>query len=382
MRIEFEPSQSTSRAGNRRGVVQLGDVGVGAGLPICLIAEAGVNHNGDINTALEMVDVAAEAGADFVKFQAFRADDLVTDQAATADYQQQTTNTTTQRELLAQLELDAGAIARIKAHCAARRIGFLATPFGPNDLDMLIEFGVTAIKIASGDLTDWILLDRAAKSDLPLILSTGAATESEIEATVDRLIKRGCAGGIILLHCVSAYPTPVDRINLRRIASLADRFDLPVGFSDHSRSTVSGSLAAAAGACVIEKHFTLDRNQPGPDHAASLEPNELADYITHVRRVETILGGGQIDPQPIEQDVRRAARKSLVATVDLRPGEVIQPSMIAAKRAGDGICPTHLDMVIGSIVTAPVTMDTPIQWAMIRTEMLTGAPDAPQLQPA
>lgn len=382
MRIEFNPSQATSGSINRRGVVQLGDLGVGNGLPICLIAEAGVNHNGDTDMALEMVDVAAEAGADFVKFQAFCADDLVTEQAAPADYQQSATKTKTQRELLGRLELATGAIARLKDHCAARRIGFIATPFGPKDLDMLVDLGVTVIKIASCDLTDWILLDRAIKTDLPLILSTGAATETEIEATVDRLIKRGCAGRIVLLHCVSAYPTPVDRINLRRIAALADRFSLPVGFSDHSRSVVSGSLSAAAGACVIEKHFTLDRNRPGPDQAASLEPDELAEYINHVRRVETILGGGQIDPQPIEQDVRRAARKSLVAAADLQPGDVIQPQTIAAKRAGGGICPTFIDMVIGSVVTKRVTRDLPIQWSMIRTETPAGAENSRQLQPA
>ena len=241
--------------------------------------------------------------------------------------------------------------------------------------------GVAALKIASCDLTDWILLDHAAKSNLPLILSTGAATEAEIEATVDRLTKRGCAGGIVLLHCVCAYPTPVDRINLRRIGALADRFDLPAGFSDHSLSTVSGSLAVAAGACVVEKHFTLDRNQPGPDHPASLEPHELAEYIRHVRRVETILGGGWIDPQPIEQDVRQAARKSLVATVDLHPGDVIEPSMIVAKRPGGGVCPTHLDMVIGATVTTPVTRDDPIQWSNLRKDMRIGAAEPRQLQP-
>jgi len=346
--------------------VRLGGHAVGRGRRAVVIAEAGVNHNGDLDTALAMVASAAQAGADFVKFQAFRAGALVSRHAPPADYQKRATGAETQQCLLASLELDRNAFVALRRQCDAMGIGFLATPFSPDDLDMLVGLGVDAVKMASTDLDNWPLLDACAATRLPLILSTGAAMAEELDATVQRLGHVHHVAQLVLLHCVSAYPATRARMNLRRIATLADRYGALTGFSDHTTATDAGGLAVAAGACVLEKHFTLDRTRPGPDQAASLEPDELAAYIRGVRDVELCLGDGELSMQACETDVRRAARKSVVAGCDIQPGETIRADMLAIKRAGEGISPRHLGEIVGAVATRTIRADQPIECNMLR----------------
>jgi N,N'-diacetyllegionaminate synthase len=359
--------------------VSIGQRRVGPGQPVYVIAEAGVNHNGSLDQALRLVDVAAEAGADAVKFQVFRADELATATAETAEYQksrgleparsrarQRTAGGQSQREMLARLELADDEFRRVRTHCAGRGIEFLATPFGPRDIDRLLELKVNAIKIASTDLNNLPLLRLAAQTGLPLIVSTGAATKEEIRASVERLQQRDVGERLILLHCVSAYPTPLDAANLRAIGTLQRAFGTVCGFSDHTTETQTGAWAAAAGASVLEKHFTLDRAAPGPDHAMSLDPPGLRQYISAVRDAERALGSGQLGMSPLEADVRTVARKSVVAACDLTTGTVLRPEMLTVKRPAGGIEPDQLDTLIGRQVASDVPRDTILTWDMIQ----------------
>jgi len=377
---------------------------VGVGKSVFVIAEAGVNHNGSVETALRMVDAAAEAGADAVKFQMFRATELTTAEAAMADYQRQRCGEESQRAMLSKLELTLDDFRRIRRRCEERSILFLATPFSEGDLARLLELGaawapeaargstpspcplpqrgrgelgrtlkpadrgagVAAIKIASTDLTNGPLLDAAAATGLPLIVSTGAATAEEMGASVDRLVRGGASQRLILLHCVSCYPTPIEAANLRAIAALRREFGVPVGLSDHTTSVETGGWAVAAGACVLEKHFTLDRAAAGPDHAMSLTPPQLAEYVRQVRAVGAALGDGTVGMTQIEEDVRAAARKSVVSAVAIRQGTRLARSMLTLKRPGTGIPPNDLATLLGREAATDIPSDTLLSWDMVR----------------
>jgi N,N'-diacetyllegionaminate synthase len=345
--------------------VSIGKRLVGPDQPAYVIAEAGVNHDGSLDRALRLVDVAADAGGDAVKFQVFRADELATASARTADYQREA-GSESQREMLVRLELADADFERVRARCTERAIEFLATPFGPHDIDRLLRLQVRAIKIASTDLNNVPLLRRAAQTGLPLIVSTGAATADEIAAGVARLREWGLGGRLILLHCVSGYPTPLNAANLRAVGTIRAAFDVPCGFSDHTTSTQTGAWAVAAGANVLEKHFTLDRSAPGPDHAMSLDPPALREYIAAVRDVERALGSGRLGMTGLEVDVRAIARKSVVAACDLTTGTVLRPEMVTVKRPAGGIPPDQLDSVIGRQIALDVPQDTILTWDMIR----------------
>jgi N,N'-diacetyllegionaminate synthase len=347
-----------------RGIT-IGATRIGPGRPVYVIAEAGVNHNGSLSAALALVDAAAEAGANAVKFQIFQADQLVTRDAATANYQESATGATSQHEMLRRLELTVKQFAALRDRCLAAGLEFLATPFSSSDLRALTGLGVRAIKIASTDLNNAPLLDDAGRTGLPLILSTGASDAEEIGRAVGRLRSLGAGDRLVLLHCVSSYPTRWEDANLRAIGHLRRRFGLPVGFSDHTTSVDTGALAVAAGACVLEKHFTLDRSQPGPDQALSLEPEELADYVARVRRAEQALGTGSLDVQDSEREVRRIARKSVVAALDLAAGDVLEPSRLTTKRPAGGIAPDQMDGLIGRRAAVPIPADTVITWEMV-----------------
>ncbi|MFQ5494667.1 MAG: N-acetylneuraminate synthase family protein [Phycisphaerae bacterium] len=346
--------------------VSLGRHRIGAGQPVLLIAEAGVNHNGSVETALRMVDAAKQAGADAVKFQMFRAADLVTGAAPTAAYQNRATGESSQRVMLSRLELSLDYFRRIKEHCDSRAITFLATPFGDTDVANLVKLGACALKIASTDLASGPLLMAAAKTGLPIVLSTGASREEEIRAAVTQLSDAGAAKRLVLLHCVSCYPAPVEALNLRAIASLRRAFGVPCGFSDHTRSTHTGAWAVAAGACVLEKHFTLDPAAPGPDHAVSLNPDEMAEYIADVRRVETALGDGRLGMADCETPVRSVGTKSIVAARDIPIGTRITPDMLTLKRPGTGIPAARLEDVTGRRAAVAIQNDTLVAWEMIR----------------
>lgn len=345
--------------------VGIGKRSVGDGETVYVIAEAGVNHDGSVETALRMVEVAAELGADAVKFQMFTASELATSTSPTANYQRAGGGPATQVELLRPLELSDRDFAAITDRCRSGGIDFLATPFAVADLGRLDDLAPSAIKLASTDLDNVPLQEAAAETGLPLIVSTGAADELEVAAAVGRLDRLGALDRVILLHCVSSYPTRWADANLRAIVTLRNRFDRPSGYSDHTTALETGALAVAAGACVVEKHFTLDRRSSGPDHAMSLEPNELGRYIQAIRRAETALGSGLLACSPAEVEVRMVSRRSVVARIPIEAGTVLTGSMLAAKRPGGGLEPAAIEQLIGRRLRSSLALDQRVRWDMV-----------------
>lgn len=344
--------------------VRIGTRPIGAGAPAYVIAEAGVNHNGDVGAARRMIEVAAEAGADAVKFQVFRAAELTCGDAPTAAYQRGSGGGS-QRTLLERLELAASDLAALREHCERYGVEFLATPFAVSDARQLGDLGVRAVKLASTDLNHPPLVRAAVDLNVPVIASVGAATADEIAAAVARFGELDARQRLILLHCVSAYPTPLDAANLGAIGSLRERFGVPVGYSDHTQSTLTGGWAVAAGACVLEKHFTLSRRLPGPDQAMSLEPEALRLYIATIRDAEAALGSGTIGMTALEEDVRQVARRSVVMVCGVRAGTVLTAEMLTTKRPGTGIPADQLDAVIGRRIGRDVAADTLLAWDML-----------------
>jgi len=324
-----------------------------------IIAEAGVNHNGDLNRALEMVEVAADAGADFIKFQTFNADRLATSLAIQADYQTNNTNILeTQREMLLKLELDEIAHHEIIEQCSKSGIGFLSTPFDEISLDFLLSLGISLIKIPSGEITNLPYLRRVAQLGLPVILSTGMSEMTEVRDAIQVLQQGGVKhSDLTVLHCTTDYPTKMIDVNLQAMTSLQHEFKVKVGYSDHTMGVEVATAAVALGASVIEKHFTLDRRLPGPDHAASLEPAELKAMVCAIRNVATALGDGFKAPRPAEVANRSVARKSIVAACDIKSGELFSGKNITTKRPGTGISPMLWDDVIGRKASKDFTTD-------------------------
>jgi N-acetylneuraminate synthase len=315
---------------------------------ILIIAEAGVNHNGDIELAKRLITIAAEAGCDAVKFQTFSANDLVTRNAKKANYQEVNDGAGTQFEMLKRLELNEEEHLILKRTCQQHGIEFLSTAFGINELRFLVELGIRHVKIPSGELTNLPLLLEAARTGLPILMSTGMADLAEVEASLDALVQGGCDRSLItVLHCTSLYPAPVESVNLLAMQTIKAKCNVSVGYSDHTLGDEIAIAAAALGATVIEKHFTLNRDLAGPDHQASLEPDELREMVRAIRRVEMALGNGRKQPDPKEWETRRAARRSIVARQEIRPGEVLGPDNITCKRPGSGISPMRWDDLIG-----------------------------------
>lgn len=320
---------------------------VGPGRPCFIIAEAGVNHNGRLELAFQLVDKAQEAGADAVKFQTFKAERLVTHDAAKADYQREITGKAeSQFEMLSRLELSAEAHQAILVHCRRKGVLFLSTPFEEQSADLLERLGVAAFKIASGEITNLPFLAHIARKGKPMIVSTGMACLGEVEMAVNTIWKAGNRD-IILLHCVSKYPAAPPEINLRAMQTMATAFGLPVGYSDHTPGIEVPLAAVALGACVIEKHFTLDRNLPGPDHQASLEPDKLKSMVQGIRTVEAALGHGRKEPAASEANTAAVMRKSLVAAFDIPAGTLLTEELIAIKRPGTGLPPAMRSYLIG-----------------------------------
>ena len=337
--------------------VRIGSAEIGSHRPAYIVAEAGVNHNGDLETAAKLARVATEAGANAIKFQAFTAQRLTLKTAPAVSYQPAAT---TQHQMLRDLELTPDEFAALRDRCRQCEIEFLATPFSPQDVRMLIDLDVRALKLASTEIVNEPLIDVALATGLPLIVSTGAATADEIDRAVDWIDRAGARDRLILMHCVSAYPVDVEQVNLRAVTTLARRYDCRVGFSDHTTSTTIGGLAVAAGACVIEKHFTLGQTQEGPDHAFSLEPSDLEQYVKEIRRAERICSTGAIGVLDCEQEVRTLARQSVVAARDLKAGETLTAEALTTKRPGTGISPADLKALIGRTVTRDIPQDTPL----------------------
>ena len=316
-----------------------------------IIAEAGVNHNGDLGLAKQLIDVAAEAGADLVKFQTFSADRLITRSAKKANYQAQTTDShESQHEMLRRLELTPEMHRVLIAHCAARHLGFFSTAFDIESVDFLVSLGQRHFKIPSGEITNLPYLRHIGRLAKPVILSTGMATLGEIEAAIQVLEQAGTPRkDITALHCTTEYPTPMAEVNLRAMQSIRAAFDVSVGYSDHTPGIEVAIAAVAMGATVIEKHFTLDRTLPGPDHKASLEPAELSAMVTAIRNIELALGDGIKRPSPSEARNKPISRKSLVASKAIKVGEKFSSENITAKRPGGGISPMRWDEVIGQV---------------------------------
>lgn len=316
---------------------------------VLIIAEAGVNHNGDPELARRLIDEAAAAGADIVKFQTFSADRQVTRTAEKADYQTRNAEQhESQHEMLRRLELSAEMHGELIAHCAARNIKFLSTGFDIESIDLLAGLGLDTFKIPSGEITNLPYLRHVGRLGKNVILSTGMATLGEIEAAIDVLEQAGTPrADITVLHCTTEYPTPMTEVNLRAMQNIGSAFGVAVGYSDHTQGIEVAIAAATLGAVVIEKHFTLDRNLPGPDHKASLEPAELAAMVAAVRNMEIALGDGIKRLTPSEAKNRPVARKSLVARQAIQAGEAFSAHNVTAKRPGTGISPMRWDEVIG-----------------------------------
>lgn len=316
---------------------------------VVVIAEAGVNHNGDVALAERLIDAAALAGADFVKFQTFSADRLVTQSATKAEYQRETTGAAeSQYEMLRRLELGAEAHFSLADYSASKGIGFLSTAFDVESLDFLVSLGIPLIKVPSGEITNLPYLRRVASHGKPVILSTGMATMDEIGAALGVLEAGGVdRSRITVLHCTTEYPAAMCDVNLSAMQTIRDVFGVAVGYSDHTLGIEVPIAATAMGALVIEKHFTLDKSMPGPDHRASLDPKELATMVAAIRNVESALGSCVKAPCQVEERNKLVARKSIVSAVPIRCGELFSPENLCVKRPGTGISPMQWDSYIG-----------------------------------
>jgi N,N'-diacetyllegionaminate synthase len=316
-----------------------------------IIAEAGVNHNGDLEIAKKLIDVASEAEADYVKFQTFKADKIATKNASKAEYQKRNTgNDENQLKMLRQLELSEDDHKQLINYCSQKSIHFLSTPFDLDSIDLLKNLGIRLGKIPSGELTNLPFILKMAKTFDELILSTGMADASEIAASVKAITDSGFSKNkLTILHCTTEYPAPFSEVNLFAMQSLAKQFDVAVGYSDHTKGIEVPIAAIALGAVVIEKHFTLDRNMDGPDHKASLEPQELKAMVSAIRNIEEALGDGIKKPTDSEIKNKAIARKSIVAARLIKKGEVFTEQNLTVKRPGNGLSPMKWFDVIGSI---------------------------------
>ena len=337
---------------------------IGPGQPCFIIAEAGVNHNGRMDLAKRLIDAAKTAGADAVKFQTFKAERLAGASAPKAAYQLQTTaHDESQQEMLRRLELSEADHRELMAYCAAQDMLFLSTPFEEESADLLERLGVSAFKLPSGELTNLPLLEHVARKGKPMIMSTGMATLAEVETAVRTITARG-NDTLVLLHCVSQYPADPSAVNLRAMRTMMDAFSRPVGYSDHTMGIEIALAAVAMGACVIEKHLTLDRTLPGPDQRASLEPDEWAALVRGIRKIEAALGHGRKEPAPGEAETAAVARKSLVAACDIPRGRILSESLIAVKRPGTGLPPSMMQEVIGRVVIKHIPAETVLTMEM------------------
>ncbi|MCM1154908.1 MAG: N-acetylneuraminate synthase [Roseburia sp.] len=328
---------------------------------VFVIAEAGVNHNGDIKIAKQLIDVASEAGADAVKFQTFKAERLVCKNAQKAEYQLETTDKSeSQLEMLKQLELTEQMHKELMEYCEEKKIMFLSTPFDIESIKVLSGLGMQIFKIPSGEITNLPCLLEIARQQKRVILSTGMSSMDEVKAAVG-ILKNNGAKDITLLHCNTQYPTPVSDVNLLAMVSMREELGLPVGYSDHTQGTEIPIAAAALGAAVIEKHFTLDRNMKGPDHKASLEPHELKQMIEGIRKIESALGNGIKEASESEKANMNIVRKSIVAAANIKKGERFTEINLTTKRPGNGVSPMRWDEVIGMRANRDYDADEMVQ---------------------
>lgn len=328
---------------------------------VFIIAEAGVNHNGDINNAKKLIEVAAIAGADAVKFQTFKAENIVCKNAEKAEYQKDTTGTEeNQFSMLKKLELTEEMHQELRAYCAEKNILFLSTPFDLDSIEYLDKEGIEIMKIPSGEITNYPYLVKIGKVGKPVILSTGMSELCEVEDAVT-ILKENGVEDITVLHCNTEYPTPYADVNLKAMLTLRDRLNLRVGYSDHTMGIEVPIAAVAMGATVIEKHFTLDKNMDGPDHKASLEPEELRAMIRAIRNIEMAIGDGQKTPSCSEKKNVSIVRKSIVAQKTILKGEIFTEDNLTVKRPGGGVSPMRWNELIGKIAQKDYEIDEMIR---------------------
>lgn len=342
--------------------IRIGKREVDEGKPCFIIAEAGVNHNGDLHLAKHLVDAAVDAGADAVKFQSFRAEGVAAADSPKAEYQHATTSVSeSQLDMLRRLELSPDAHRELMAYCQGRNILFMSTPFDEASADLLAELDVKVMKIPSGEVNNLPFLSHIAGKGKPVILSTGMSYLGEVERAVQTIREAGCSE-IVLLHCVSNYPADPADANLRAMQTMASAFGLPVGYSDHTEGNEVALAAAALGACVIEKHITLDRSLPGPDHRSSMEPEAFKALVRQVRVVEAAMGSGCKKPAGSEAGTRRVIRRSLALRQAMTSGQTIQRGHLTALRPATGIPPEHADLVIGRRLIRSLPASSLLAW--------------------
>ncbi|WP_323593920.1 N-acetylneuraminate synthase [Aliarcobacter butzleri] len=320
---------------------------------VFIIAEAGVNHNGSIDLAKKLIDVASESGVDAVKFQTFKAENLVSKNAQKAEYQKQTTDKNeSQFDMIKKLELDVDTHKELMLYCKTKNIMFLSTPFDHDSIDLLSDLGLEIFKIPSGEITNLPYLRHIGKLKKKVILSTGMADIGEIEDALDILINAGTKKeNITVLHANTMYPTPMEDVNLKAMVTIGNTFDVAFGYSDHTLGIEVDIAAVAMGACCIEKHFTLDKTMEGPDHKASLEPDELKAMVKAIRNIELALGSCVKKTSKSEIPNIQIARKSIVAKMDIKKGELLFEDNLTIKRPGNGISPMRWDEIVGTIAT-------------------------------
>ena len=329
---------------------------------VFIIAEAGVNHNGSLDLAYQLIDVAKVAGADAVKFQTAKAENVVSKFADKAEYQKKTTGSNeSQFEMIKKLEISFEDFVKLKKYCDKKEIMFLSTPFDHQSIDFLYDL-IDIYKIPSGEIINHPYLKHIAAKNKPIIMSTGMANLGEVEEAINAIRAINSKAKISLLHCTTNYPTPYEEVNLKAMQTLAVAFKLLVGYSDHTLGIEVPVAAVAMGAKIIEKHFTLDKKLSGPDHKASLEPSELKEMVKAIRNIEKALGDGIKKPNKSEIEIMKVARRSLIATRDIRAGEIIKESDIAIKRPGTGILPKFKEIVIGMKLINDIRQDEPFRW--------------------
>lgn len=351
-------------------------------LPVFIIAEAGVNHNGELEKALQLVDIAAEIGADAVKFQTFRTNEVVTDKAPMAKYQEKNTGkSVSQKEMIKAFELPESDWPKIVERCNEKGILFLSTPHGGRQsVDLLESLGVVAYKIGSADVTNYILLDRIAQTKKPVVISSGMSDLAEVQDAISFLQQKGSTD-IVALHCTTSYPCPVEEANLAAMQTMMNKLDLPVGYSDHTTDKRVAAIATIMGMALYEFHYTIDQTLPGPDHAASANPTQAQERIAIIREIEqmneserkkfiedlgdfyrTAIGSSSKTPNAQEKEISYVARKSLVAASNLKVGHILTIDDLKAKRPGDGISPKHFEKFVGKKLSKGVLADEQLRW--------------------
>lgn len=324
-----------------------------------IIAEIGVNHNGSVDLAKTMIKSASMCGVDAVKFQTFVSEDLVTENTKTAEYQENNTNENSQLEMLKKLELSFDDFHELKRYAEDCGVIFLSSPFDFKSVDLLEKLNVSLYKLGSGELTNFELIDYVSNTNKPIILSTGMATLEEIKETYNHIKNKD---NLVILHCITGYPTSFEEANLNFIKTLQNELDVPIGFSDHSPGIELPIATVALGVCVVEKHFTLDKTLEGPDHKASLNPDEFKAMVSAIRNVEVAMGDGVRRFSKNEKEIKQVARKSIILNENVQKGTVLKREMLSIKRPGTGISPKYIDDVIGKTVIADLNINHVLKW--------------------